>query len=145
MERVLENENYFVIPGGQMEAGETLEQTAVREAFEEEGLVVGLGSLAAHVEFPNRTVNRTQYYFWAEITGGVFGTGKGEELMDDPESDAQGYRAVWMKITDLEHNDVRPRELAQALHKDTIKPGGAVLEIAANKDCTNGLYRPKGQ
>ncbi|MDA0745520.1 MAG: NUDIX domain-containing protein, partial [bacterium] len=83
IKRVRENEEYFLIPGGQVEEGETIEEAAIRETREELGLHIQLGPLAAIVEFPSRP-NRTQYYYWAQITGGKFGTGDGAELKSAP-------------------------------------------------------------
>ncbi len=83
IKRVRKNEEYFLIPGGQVEEGETIEEAAIRETYEELGLHVQLGPLAAVVEFPSRP-NRTQYYYWAQITGGEFGTGDGDELKFAP-------------------------------------------------------------
>ena len=58
----------------------------------------------ARVEF-----NGTQYYFLSEITGGIFGTGKGEEYMT---GNRGTYLPMWIDIKGLSSVDVRPKEVA---------------------------------
>lgn len=128
-ERVIGDEVYYVFPGGRVEEGETVEDAAVREAYEELGLIVQLGSLAAVVEFPSRQGDKTQYYYWAEITGGTFGKGTGEELNSDLTSERGRYRPVWLNLNQLPENDVRPRELAEALSSNEITPGKEPLRV----------------
>jgi 8-oxo-dGTP diphosphatase len=45
IERVRDRRTYFVFPGGGVEAGESPQQAAVREAHEEFGVSVELGDL----------------------------------------------------------------------------------------------------
>lgn len=111
---------YFLFPGGQVETGEDIENAAIREAYEELGVKVRLGSLAAVVEFANpKKRDRTQYYYWAEIVGGQFGTGDGTELNFPLESKKGTYQPVWMPLEKLPELDVRPKDLSEALYSGT--------------------------
>jgi 8-oxo-dGTP diphosphatase len=68
---------YQVLPGGGVGEGETLAETAVREVLEQTGLRVEVGvrpSLCL-----SRGVDR-EWLFYATVTGGVFGGGRGREL-----------------------------------------------------------------
>jgi 8-oxo-dGTP diphosphatase len=109
--RVRNDRTYYLFPGGGAEEGETPEQAAVREAFEELGVEVRLERLVALVEFRGSK----QYFFAAIIEGGVFGTGDGPEFSAPEYADRGSYTPVWMDVTELDQHDVRPRRLCLAL------------------------------
>ena len=98
---------YYVFPGGKQEIGETIEQCAKREAFEELGVEVKVGELLTTVPY-----NGTQYYFFAKIVGGKFGTGEAEEFLMP---DSGTYLPVWVEISKLDGNTVIPHEVVLAL------------------------------
>ena len=100
---------YYVFPGGKQEIGETIEQCAKREAFEELGVEVDVGELLTTVPF-----NGTQYYFFAKIIGGQFGTGQAEEFL---ETDGGTYLPLWVPISELDGKTVIPHEVVTALKR----------------------------
>jgi 8-oxo-dGTP diphosphatase len=108
IERVRDRRTYFVFPGGGVEAGESPQQAAVREAHEELGVRVELGDLT----YRN---GREQRYYLARIAGGTFGTGRGNEMMTSGTTAKGTYRPVWVDLTSLTELDVRPRALSEAL------------------------------
>ncbi len=111
MKRVRQGHTYYLFPGGGVEQGETVEQTAIREAYEELGVHVKLDKLAALIEFNGNQ----QYYYFATITGGVFGSGTGPEYSYSPESERGSYTPIWLDISKLDNLDVRPREVVQRI------------------------------
>ena len=72
---------YWSLPGGVMEAGESVDQTAIREVKEETGLDIQLKRVVALYSKPHE--NGLAVCFEGEVTGGV--------LAPDNEISACGY------------------------------------------------------
>jgi len=102
--------HYFTLPGGGVEAGESFEQAAVREAREELGVDVELADLVLELEFSG-----THRFYRARRVGGTFGSG----FVDEPKALEPAkygtYRAVWQPIAELDGLDVRPPQILPEL------------------------------
>jgi len=106
---------YFVFPGGGVEAHETPDQAAIREAHEELGIKIRLEKLVAVVRWSEQEM----YFYRSQMIGGTFGSGCGSELhCHTPERGA--YRPIWLDLPCLVDFDVRPHELAIALATGTL-------------------------
>ncbi len=100
--------HYFMFPGGGIDEGETPEQTAVREAEEELGIIVEIKQKIAEVFF-NESI---QHYYLVHKISGEFGTGTGEEYGEyNPKYGT--YLPLWMPLNDVMNNNVLPHELAE--------------------------------
>ena len=110
IERHRQGLTYFTFPGGHVDEGETPEQAAVRETMEELGLEVTLKKLVARLSWQGKW----QYYYLAEITGGVFGTGAGQEMIN-PRPERGSYLPLWMSIVDLANQPIKPRQVVDLL------------------------------
>jgi 8-oxo-dGTP diphosphatase len=115
VQRVRDGRTYYIFPGGGVHAGETPQEAAAREAWEELGVRVRVGELLdEEVFFGERFL-----YFDAEIVGGEFGTGRGDEILASGRTDAGTYEPVWLPLSDLANVqlglDVRPPRLANRL------------------------------
>jgi 8-oxo-dGTP diphosphatase len=99
--------HYFTFPGGHVDEGETPEQAALRETQEELGLQVSLKQLLVQIGWQGKW----QYYYLVEMTGGIFGSGKGEEMLH-PVAERGTYQPVWMPVDELLDQPVKPTELA---------------------------------
>lgn len=111
IKRVKEQLTYYVIPGGQKEPNETIQEAAIREAKEELGVDVELQEEILKLEF-----NGQQFYYTAKIIAGDFGTGEGEEFTKDLVFGH--YEAVWLPIDEIEQVDFRPKEIISYIKKD---------------------------
>ncbi|WP_051348494.1 NUDIX hydrolase [Peribacillus kribbensis] len=109
IKRVRDGMTYFVFPGGGVENGELPEEAAKREALEELGVVVEIGDCISQVRYEG-----TQYFYWARMIGGDFGTGGGDEFTD-VKKDRGTYEPLWVSLGALSEMDIRPREIADKL------------------------------
>ena len=129
IQRVRAGQTYYVLPGGGIEAAETPEAAAVREAHEELGLLVELERLLAVVQFDAHE----QYYYLARAVGGVFGTGIGAELASGAASAAGSYTPVWIALDDLAGYHVRPGALARLLASRERTTGSDPVRIMGSR------------
>ena len=125
IERVNARGRYYLFPGGSVEAGETAETAAIREAQEELGVAVELISLAAIVDFNGRE----QRYYVAKRIGGSFGRGTGAELSSAVGSAAGSYKPVWMERKRLTTHTVRPAALAAFIASNALSVGSMPIQI----------------
>ncbi|KXY06473.1 NUDIX hydrolase [Bacillus paranthracis] len=107
IKRIQEDETYYVFPGGGIEEGETPEEATKREIFEELGVHIKVEHLIAKVEYKG-----TEYYFNADIVGGVFGSGKAEEF---EMKDRGIYIPLWLPIYELEKVNIKPYEVVESI------------------------------
>lgn len=128
MERHRQGRHYFAFPGGGVDEGETDEQAAIREAWEELGVHVEILQKAAEVVRENK---RRQAYFLVKQTGGEFGTGTGEEY-NDPNPEYGTYHPMWMPMGEILNNNVVPRELAEMVARSHKEGWGESAQIIIN-------------
>ena len=126
IERVRSGLTYFTLPGGGVEPGETSEEAAAREAYEELGVVVKIVGLVATVHFRENT----QLYYLAELVSGEFGSGTGAEMDSPADSPAGSYRAVWIPQHQLAVRDLKPVAIAAAL-RAAIDPDSLMADWLA--------------
>jgi 8-oxo-dGTP pyrophosphatase MutT (NUDIX family) len=93
---------YYAVPGGGVEPGETPEQAAVRELKEETNLNVVLGEKLGELEMDNNY----QYFYIATSWSGTLAFG-GEEL--EKQSPSNIYQLEWVPIEKLGTIELREK------------------------------------
>jgi 8-oxo-dGTP diphosphatase len=101
---------YFVLPGGKIEAGETPAEACLREAREETGLVITLGPEV------NSFVNlgRIEHYFVASSFSGDLQIGFPEQGRQSPENI---YRLEWVAADQLPETNLLPERIRPVVAK----------------------------
>jgi len=117
IKRQRDGQEYYVIPGGGMEPGETPEQTAIRESREELGLAISIERLLAKIVFHGHE----QYYFLARATGGHFGTGKGPEMTGKYPPERGTYTPAWIPLQNIGKTPLFPPPIAEILEQVVSK------------------------
>ncbi len=125
IERIRDGHTYFVFPGGGVEAGESTEDAAVREAYEELGVLVELDTLVS----ATRHGGREHRHYRARIVGGTFGSGQGVEMTTSGTTVKGTYRPVWMAVSGLRKHEVRPPALAETLRSGGLTESGKVSHV----------------
>ena len=111
IKRVRNNHEYYVFPGGGIEAGETPEEAAIREIKEELGIDIEIEKLLTTLTFNNKL----QYYFHAKYIKGEFVSGDGEEFLHI-NIDRVTYTPVLLEKDSLRLYDIRHLEILDIIH-----------------------------
>ena len=109
IKRVKSYDIYYVFPGGGIEDLETPEEATIREVKEELGLEVQVNNLVYH----DKKIGH--YYFDCNVTGGVIGTGTGDEYKMD-NGNRGIYEPLWVSLGAILSIDLRPKKVARLVY-----------------------------
>lgn len=112
---------YWVIPGGGVEEGETIESALQRECLEELGVEVAVGEPIFEIASRKiETIGQQEFFCPCIITGGALGSGVGPEYQKDTNY-AGRYILEWVDIKNLFNYDLKPAEIKEFVYKKYSK------------------------
>ena len=106
---------YYVLPGGGVEEGETLEKAMHREAKEELGIEIHIKGIL--YKFVN--MGDLNHFMLCEITDGEFGTGTGPEFTSKEYSSRGQYIPMLISRDEMPDIDLVPNEIRDKILQDT--------------------------
>ena len=119
---------FFLFPGGGVELGETIEEGAIRETFEETGIRVKIKKLIHINEYIYKkdwTKRSITSFFLAEPIG--------EKDINMQTTDGGKIKeAVWIEIEKLDAIDLRPKIIARALKNNFQKKDFSLIPYSVD-------------
>ncbi len=107
--------NYYTIPGGGLEEGETVEEGTIREIKEEFGIDVKVIKQLYYIE----KEEMDEYFFLCEYISGKFGTGDGPEFSGDPKYKDRGtYTPEIIAKQEIKNIMLLPPTIKEKMVKD---------------------------
>ncbi|ASP37805.1 DNA mismatch repair protein MutT [Bacterioplanes sanyensis] len=121
--RIKNDREYWVFPGGGIEAGETAEQAVIREVKEETSLIAKSVALV----FEQFNADRKESYFSVDIASGKVELGNGPEKLKQSRSNF--YAPQWVDVAKLKAINLQPEAAAEKLQKLLPQGGLKVTKI----------------
>ena len=107
-------EEYYTIPGGGQEEGESIEEATLREIREELGIEVELTDKCYELE----SQGRKQYFFVAKYKSGEIGSGNGEEMININYEKYGLYVPEIIALNKIKHIKLLPKEIKDIIISD---------------------------
>jgi 8-oxo-dGTP diphosphatase len=103
--------SFYLLPGGAVEQGETIEQAAIRETEEETGIKVNVKGIIYVNEYRSKNPENPclNIIFLAEKKGG--------SLREGATDGGKVQKALWIPIKDIKTYDLRPAFIKDHLTK----------------------------
>lgn len=115
MHRINKGDEYWVLPGGGQEEGETPDQTAVREIDEETTIKVRIGRLVYHITWDTGEEN---FFYLCDYISGEPQLRYDSEEIQQMKSGEQVYEPMWIEIDKLSELKLYQLEVRDLFLKD---------------------------
>lgn len=109
--------NYYTIPGGGREEGESIEEAVLREIQEELGIKIKLTDICYKLV----ASSRTQYFFVAKYMEGELGSGKGDEMINTDYDKHGSYTVEIIPKEEIINKNLLPAEIKEIILRDFDK------------------------
>jgi mutator protein MutT len=113
LERAVGDQEYYVIPGGGVEEGESVEQAVVREADEETTIKLEVGELFLKRDLPNE--NREEFYYICKYVSGEPSLRENTNEFEEMKLGVHFYKPMWVTITEIKNITLYPAEVKEKL------------------------------
>lgn len=109
--------DYYVVPGGKMEQGESEEETVKREVFEELGITVETERKL--LEYNSDYDDSVQIFYLCRYKDGIIGTGNGPEMTNKAEYKGS-FEPQIIDWDDISKINLVPEEIKTFLGKEEL-------------------------
>jgi mutator protein MutT len=113
--RINNGKEYFVLPGGGVENGETVEQAVLREVQEETALEVKIEKMLYHHTYDDNTEH---FFYLCRYVSGEPKLGDGNEARDMKKSSTNFYNPIWYEVKGLPQLLLYPFEIRDLFIED---------------------------
>lgn len=122
LERAVGEQEYYVIPGGGVEDGESVEQAVVREADEETTIQAEVGELfLTRDTVTNAGHDRHEEYYICKYVSGEPMLRENTNEFEEMKLGVHFYKPMWVLLSDINNVTLYPVEVQEKLLKDFIK------------------------
>lgn len=115
MYRKKNGREFYVLPGGHMQEGESAEETLTREIMEESTIKVKNVKLA--FEFKDYIKENSEYYYLCELESGTLQLGGEELIKNSPENI---YELKWVPFGEISNLNILPKAAKEWIEETLI-------------------------